>query len=503
MSLVSFKFVLFLGLTFFTYFVAPMRYQWLVLLVFSYLYYYLCSHNLVIILFAVSLFTYLSARVIYKTENQKTKQLLMKLSILVVLSNLIVIKYSGFIVSNINALFSTEFSIFSFILPLGISYYTLQAISYLYDVGKKKQVPETNLLRFMLYMAYFPQIIQGPIPKYSQLAKQLYVEHEFDYERITHGLQLLAWGIAKKIILADRISVPITHIFNNYAEYHGVFLIFAIICYGFQIYADFSGGIDAIRGISEVFGITLGENFRQPYFSHSIEEFWRRWHISLGAWMREYVFYPLSLSKRLNDICKKLRKTVSNNFGKKFAPFVAMFVVYLLVGIWHGAQWKYVVYGIWNGLFIMSGILLENSYASIRQSLKIDQNAKWFRAFQILRTFIIVSIGRLISRAATLDDAVKIFRLILHKTFDLSFFEVEHLSSLGINFREWILCFVVVIIILFVDYIKEKGIDIRSALANRNIVIRWAFYIALILALLIFGKYGPGYDASSFIYGNF
>ena len=503
MSFVSFKFVLFLGLTFFAYFIVPNRFKWLVLLAFSYLYYYLCSHKLVIVLFGVSAFTFLIARFIDIQQDKKKRKVLSYLGIIVVLLNLVVLKYSDFLIENINALINGNFNLLNLVLPIGISYYTLQAISYIYDVSKKKHEAENNFLHFLLYMSYFPQIIQGPIPKYTRLNEQLFAQHDFDYNRITRGLQLMFWGIAKKIILADRLALPVSNIFENYADYHGLFLFFGVVLYGFQIYADFSGGIDTIRGISEIFGITLDENFRQPYFSHSIEEFWRRWHISLGAWMREYVFYPLSLSKRLNNIGKKLRKTLGNNIGKKFAPFTAMFIVYLLVGIWHGADWKYVVYGIWNGLFTMNGVLLEDFYQRCRERFRISDSSKIWKFIQIIRTFIIVSIGRLIVRSSSVADALRMFGLTFKRTFDFSFFNSDTLTSLGLNSREWILCLIVIIIILFIDYLKEKGVDIRTTVSNRNIVFRWAVYLLLMMSILIFGKYGPGYEAANFIYGNF
>lgn len=503
MSFVSFTFILFLGMTFFTYFISPLRMQWLVLLVFSLLYYYLCSHKLLIVLLAVSLFTYLCARIINQTQDKKKRKIITNCGIAIVLLDLVVFKYSDFLIENINALFHGNISLLKLSLPLGISYFTLQAISYLIDVNKKKAEPEKNYFRFLLYMAYFPQIVQGPIPKYKELSGQLYEGHEFDYKRICHGLQLMLWGIAKKIILADRLGVAVSQIFDHYTDYHGLFVFFGVVCYGFQIYADFSGGIDTIRGISEVFGITLRENFSQPYYAHSVEEFWRRWHISLGAWMREYVFYPLSLSKRLNKTGKRLINVFGKTFGRKFAPFSAMFIVYLLVGIWHGADWKYVVYGLWNGIFIMNGILFEDRFKMMREHFSVNEDTKWFSYFQMFRTFMIVSFGRLISRASSLSAAVGMFKAIFKDLFVFSDFNLETLVSLGLNLREWILCLIAIVIILYIDHLKEKGIKIRENISNKKIAIRWTYYFLLIMVILIFGKYGPGYEAANFIYGKF
>lgn len=499
------------------FFVVPKKYQWVVLLLFSYVYYYLCSHKLIIILFADTLFVFLAGKClsyfnsrIKETDNKETKEKLLKkrktvlcLSIAVTLGLLIVLKYGNFIIENINYAINGNFSFFNFILPIGLSFYTLQAISYLVDVSKGKCKCEENLFRFMLFMSYFPQIIQGPIPRYKKLADQLFEEHDYDYTRVAHGIQLMLWGIAKKAIIADRIGIPVRYFFSNFVKFHGFVSLLGAICYGFQIYADFSGGIDTIKGISEVFGIYLDDNFRQPFFSKSVEEFWRRWHITLGAWMKDYVFYPLSLSKTFNKLSKKARKRFGDKVGKKLAPCLAMFIVYFLVGFWHGAEWKYVVYGIWNGLFIMSNIFFESEYKAVLSIFNINPEAKWFNLFRMIRTFLICSVGRIISRSDNLLSALYLIRSIFRGFFDTSYLSAELLSELGLNLKNWILLIIMITIVMIVDYIKEKGIDIRKAIDNKNLLIRWSLYIALVLSILVFGLYGGEYDASAFIYGKF
>lgn len=517
MGFLSFKFILFIGLTFFMFFVVPKKYQWLVLLLFSFLYYYLNSHSLIIVVIYVSLFTFLIGLVLDKFNQKikecndkqekeklnKKKKLVLGVGVIGVLANLIVIKYGDFIIENINNLINGHFSFFGFVLPLGISFYTLQAISYLVDVSKKKCEADKNVLHFMLYMSYFPQIIQGPIPRYSKLSHQLFEEHDYDYKRVCHGLQLMFFGIAKKVIIADRIAAPVNYIFSNYSEFHGIFILFGAICYSVQIYADFSGGIDAIKGISEVFGIYLDDNFTQPYFSKSIEEFWRRWHISLGSFMKDYVFYPLSLSKTFNRIGKKARKVFGDKVGKKIAPCLATFIVYLLVGIWHGANWKYVAYGVWNGVIISCGIMFDDKYKKINEILKIDSESEWFNVFRMIRTFIICSIGRIFSRADNLSSALKMLRSMFDRFFDISYLNKDVFDALGLNVKNWILLLVMFIIVMFIDLLKEKGINIRENISEKNIFIRWMLYYMLIMSILIFGLYGGGYDGSFFIYGRF
>lgn len=517
MGFLSFKFILFIAVTFFMFFVVPKKYQWIVLLLFSYFYYYLCSHKLIIILFVDTLFVYLSGRClsyfnnrIKETGNKEIKEKLLKerkavlcISITLTLGILIVLKYGNFIIENINYAINGNLSLFDFILPIGLSFYTLQAISYLVDVSKGKCKCEKNLFHFMLFMSFFPQIIQGPIPRYKKLANQLFEEHNYDYTRVAHGIQLMLWGIAKKAIIADRIGIPVRYFFSNYGYFHGFASLLGAICYGFQIYTDFSGGIDAIKGISEVFGIYLDDNFHQPFFSKSVEEFWRRWHITLGAWMKDYVFYPLSLSKTFNKLGRKARKKFGDKVGKKLAPCLAMFIVYFLVGLWHGAEWKYVVYGIWNGLFIMSGIFFENDYKIIINRLKIDPDAKWFNVFRILRTFLICSIGRIISRSENVLSALQLIRSIFRGFFDISYITPELIAELGLNLKNWVLILIMIFIVMYIDYLKEKGIKIRESIDNKNIFIRWSLYFALVLSILVFGLYGGEYDASAFIYGKF
>ena len=516
MGFLSFKFVLFLAMTFFTYFVVPKKFQWLVLLLFSYVYYFLNSRLLIAVLIAESVFVFLTGKALssinrkiketqdkeIKKELKKKNKLVLTCGIICVLGALIVTKYSDFIIENINALLHGNISLFNFVLPLGISFYTLQAISYMIDVSKGKYECDDNILHFMLYMSYFPQIIQGPIPRYNRLAKQLFEEHDYDYQRVTQGLQLMLWGIAKKVIIADRLAKPVSYFFENHAQFTGISILLGAICYSFQIYADFSGGIDAIRGISEVFGIRLDDNFRQPYFSRSIEEFWRRWHITLGSWMKDYVFYPLSLSKTLNRLGKASRKVLGEFAGKRVAPCIATFVVYLLVGIWHGASWKYVAYGIWNGVIITCGIMFDG-YKKMLKTFRINGDSKAWNLFRIVRTFLICSIGRIFSRAADLPAALNMFKSMFIRPFDLSFIDAELFEALGLNVKNWVLLAVMIIIVMVIDSLKEKGVDIREAVAGKPIVLRWVIYYLLILAILVFGLYGGGYDASTFIYGRF
>ena len=532
MALVSLPYLIFVSATVLLYFLAPKKVQWVVLLIASYVYFWLNSKRLVLVLFASTLATFLAGLRIesinrkgkqtlkestglsreekkaLKEATKKRSKVILTVGVVFDLSILLFLKYFNFFASNVKTVVSLtgkeiEVPVLHLLLPLGISYYTLQAIAYLFDIYRNKCSADHHLPRFMLFMSYFPQIIQGPIPRYRQLANQLYEGHSFDYKRFCFGAQLMLWGWMKKLIIADRIAIAANEIFDNSAEYSGALAFFGAVCYGFQVYTDFSGGVDIVRGVSQMLGIELEQNFRQPYFAKSIEEFWRRWHITLGAWMRDYVFYPLSLSPTFGNLSKKSRKLLGNSVGKKLPSFLAMYIVYFLVGFWHGSSWKYFVFGFWNGNFIVISILLSDVYEKLHQKLHIDPESFSWRLFQMLRTFVICSFGRFFSRAARLQVAWSMFRSVFHHWWDISFLVDGSLLDLGLDTANWVLLLIAIGVVFLVDYIHERDVHIREAIAGQGIVFRWIVYIAAVLCVLIFGIYGPMYEASSFIYGQF
>ena len=313
----------------------------------------------------------------------------------------------------------------------------------------------------------------------------------------------MLWGWIQKMVISDRLAVPVDLIFNNYQNYHGLIVFLAAAGYGLQVYADFSGGMDIARGISEILGIELELNFEQPYFSTSIEDFWRRWHITLGSWMRNYVFYPLSLSKVFANISRKSRKFLGNFVGKRLPPIMAMFIVYFLVGFWHGPEWKYIAYGVWNGIFIVAGILLPETYARMRDIARIDENSIGWHCFRIARTFVICTLGRLFSRGNNLEAALSMFGAIGVDWWDFSWIFDGTFKTLGFNTANWILLVLLLVLLLFVDYLHEHGVHIRETIDQQHVVFRWGIYYTAILIIVIFGSYGTGFKNISFIYEQF
>ncbi len=531
MDFVSLSFLVFSAVVCITYFAVPKNMRWITLLIASYIFYYINSKWLVVVLFGETLVTFAIGLIIaqiYKKRDAeiaergsslafaekrqikaaylKKAKLFLVLGVLFLVGMILYLKYYNFFISPVNALSGkTGFHIrpHDIILPLGISFYSLQAIAYITDVYHGKIAADRNLPKFMLFMSFFPQIVQGPIPRYSQLASQLYEGHSFDYKRVCFGAQLLLWGLMKKLIIADRITVPVDQIFDNFTNYHGMIVFLAAVGYGIQVYTDFSGGMDIARGVAQIVGIDLELNFRQPFFSTSIEEFWRRWHITLGGFMRDYVFYPLSLSKPFSELGKKLRKVFGPEIGKRVPAFIAMFIVYFLVGFWHGASWKYIAFGLWNGVFIATGILLVDVYAKMRELAGIDENTSFWQAFKMLRTFCICSYGRFFSRGLGMTGALTMMVSTLDRWYDLSFIVDGSLTELGLDTANWFVLVAAILVLMFVDYIHEKNISIREVISEQYIVFRWIIYIAAILIVLIFGIWGPAYDSASFIYEQF
>lgn len=417
---------------------------------------------------------------------------------------LAVCKYTNFMIGNINGILAMtkatgRLSVLKLTLPLGISFYTFQSVSYVVDVYRGKHEPQKNFFKYALFVSFFPQLLQGPIGRYERLGSQLYEGHSYDLRNIQFGVQRILWGMLKKMVLADRVNAAVTLIFNNYWNYGGWINVFGVILYSIQLYADFSGGIDITIGVAQMFGITMDENFRQPYFSRSISEFWRRWHITLGTWMKDYIFYPFSLSKCMNKFGKWCKKTFGNNIGKLLPVSLANLLVFFIVGIWHGAAWKYIMYGMYNGVIIAASGMLAPVYAKIHTKLHINPKSWWYQGFCIIRTFILVNIGFYFDMAPDLYAA----NVMLAETFTkahLSQISMATVKAVGLSVQDLIIVGVGCLIIFIVSLLKEKGMNIRETIAQKNIAVRWIIYIAFIMFILI---YGSTATTSDFIYANF
>jgi len=303
MLLTSFSFIGFVLLITCIYYVFPKRYQWVILLVASYSFYAIAGKTVIVFLMVTTISTYGSALLLDKYRQHK--RLILFSNLLLNFGMLFLFKYTDFAVER-----------FHILIPLGISFYIFQSAAYLLDIHRGRYVAEKNLAKFALFVSFFPQIIQGPISRYDQLAPQLFRSRSFDFDRLKYGIQLMMWGYMKKMIIADRAAIIVNQVFGHYGEYPGSVTAVGVLFYTLQIYADFSGGIDIIRGVAQILGIDMIENFRQPFFATSLADFWRRWHISLGSFMKDYLFYSISFSKSFLKFNKWVRKRLKGRMGK-------------------------------------------------------------------------------------------------------------------------------------------------------------------------------------------
>lgn len=396
-----------------------------------------------------------------------------------------------------------------YLLPIGMSYYTLQVISYLLDVYWGRLEAEQDYWKVLLFTCFFPQLVQGPISKYSELAPELFKEHKLDWKNIKYGVQLMLWGFFKKMLIADRIGVYVNAIFHEGVTPYGLTAWIGLVFYGIQLYCDFSGGIDVIRGVSECFGIGLKENFRQPYFSLSLGEFWRRWHISLGAWFKDYLLYPVSMSALCKKINKFTRKKWGNQVSRSLSVVIPASCVWIVTGVWHGAASCFVLWGIYHGILIVSSGLFEIPIQKLCKFLHMDTECFSFNLFRMARTFMLSTIGRIFFAVSagftTFFEFLK--RMFNFRQFGLHTLLDESLYSYGLDQHNFTLAMLLVALVWGVSMLQEKfdkdGMTIRDVIAKQNILFRWLLYLALIAGILVFGMYGSGYNAGAFFYGKF
>lgn len=521
MLFTSINFIFFLIIVFLIYYVIPKKIRWIWLLVASYFFYGCASYIYILFLFTSTLLTYgcslfiekiRKAQEVYanddtlssddkkklKTKNQKKCKIILLLAIILLIGLLIMLKYLPFIFSIIKV----NFSPLSLLLPVGLSFYIFQSVGYCIDVYRESYAAQRNFFKYALFISFFPQILQGPIGNYNSLSSQLYNGNSFDYIKFTSGLQRILWGFFKKLVVADRLALMVNTVYGNYNNYSGFVLLFATIFFAFQLYADFSGYMDIALGCAEALGIKLDENFSQPYFAKTIAEFWRRWHITLGSWFRNYVYYPILRSK----CCLKIPKIFTNKkTSKNLTISLALLVTWILIGLWHGAAWKYVIYGLYYGIIIITSIILMPFYEKMKKKMHINAEKNAYKIFQIFRTFVLVCFGYIIFRADTIEQAFHIVGRMIFSFFNGITLSVKNLLvSLFVgNFSafDFLLSVFSIAIIIVVDIIQNKT-DTRKLIAKQNIIIRWAIFYLLLLMILLFGCYGSS-STNSFIYFEF
>ena len=504
------------------YYLVPRRFRWVVLLLASYGFYASRAFASLPFILTTTLTTWLGALMIgriaerskarlkaekatlskeekssIKAQAKKRQRILMYAVLVLNFALLAVMKYTD----EVRGMFGA--SPLGFLLPLGISFYTFQSMGYLLDVYNGKYAPQKNPAKFALFVSFFPQLIQGPIGRYDQLSAQLIRGHDFDWQNLQRGFMLILWGLFKKMVVADRALPLVDSVFSAQAgEYGGAVIVLGVLMYSLQQYCDFSGGIDLVTGIAQQMGVTLAPNFKRPYFAVSLGDFWRRWHISLGSWMRDYVFYPFALTKPVARLSKAAKGRFGQNFARALPAALGNILVFLLVGVWHGATSNYIFWGLYNGVILAFSALMEPAYKAWNTAHGKLSASKGFHVLRVLRTFVIVNIGWYFDRSAHGADALRMLGVTL-TDWRAGQLTMDLIERLGVASQDFCLLALCTALIFIVSVVQERGVIVRNWLSERNLLVRHLVLILGVAAVLILGVYGSGFDEATFIYYQF
>lgn len=482
----SVDFLIFFPIVVFIYFIIPKKIRYIWLLAASYFFYMGWNAKYAILIALSTLITYLSGILISKSNTKKIKITWLVLCLLSNLGILVVFKYANFFINNISSLLS-YFNIsfiekrFDLLLPVGISFYTFQALSYTIDVYKEKIKPEKNFLRYALYVSFFPQLVAGPIERSENLLSQVNSIEKINVwnsTRIKNGLMLMLWGFFQKLVIADRISILVENVLNNYTSFGFAEITIAIVLFAFQIYCDFGGYTNIARGAAEVMGFSLMKNFKEPYLAMSIKDFWHRWHISLTSWFTDYLYIPLGGSRK-----GRTRK------------YVNILIVFLISGLWHGASWNFIIWGLIHAIYQILGDIKDNII--LKHNNKSNEMSIITKIRKIICTFLIVDFAWIFFAANSLSHAINIIKQMFTSLY------TSKINELGLNTGNFVVLGIALIILIIVDIIKNKNISILSWYNKRNIVVKESLILAIVWIIIMFGIYGPSYDTSTFIYFQF
>ncbi len=485
----SLAFIVFFILVVIIYFILPYKFRWIFLLASSYYFYGSWNAKYLILIIISTLIDYFAGIMMENEKIKEKRKKYLALSLLANLGMLFVFKYFNFFMENINSLFgvfSLNFKIpsLTLLLPVGISFYTFQTLSYTFDVYRGKRKAEKHLGLFATYVAFFPQLVAGPIESSTHLLPQFRKKYDFDYLRMTEGLKLILWGMFKKVVVADRTAIIVNNIYNDVYNHDGLTLMVASVVFGFQIYCDFSGYSDIAIGTAKVMGFDLIENFKMPYYSKSISEFWRRWHISLGKWFKDYLYISLG-----------------GNKVSKYIYYRNLMIVFLVSGLWHGARWNFVIWGALHGFYIIIEIATKKQRELFYKIIGLSKYPSLKKIVHIICTFSLVTFSWIFFRANTLSDALYIVTHIFsdinsYTTFDGIYQSLVALNAGKVGFIATLLS----IGILEVFQLRLRSKKLNHILQSRPTYIRWGVYYSLILWIIMFGVYG---GVNEFIYFQF
>lgn len=486
----SIEFLIFFPIVTLMYFLIPHKARYIWLLLASYFFYMCWNPKYALLMGFSTVSTYFAGLMIEKSKKDVHKKLWVGASFAINIAILFFFKYFDFAIANINSLLGALHielvsPTFDVVLPVGISFYTFQALGYTVDVYRKDIECEKNILRYALFVSFFPQLVAGPIERSGNLIKQLRERHYFDTKRAANGLMLMLWGFFEKLVIADRAAYVVDTVYNNYTQYTGLAVLLATVLFAFQIYCDFASYSDIARGAAQVMGFDLMKNFETPYFAKSVAEFWRRWHISLSSWFRDYVYIPLGGNRR-----GKLRK------------YFNIFVVFFLSGLWHGASWSFVAWGVLNGLYQICGDASKKVRLAVSEKIGLDKNVFSNKLLKVIVTFALVDFSWIFFRAGSFGAAITMIKNMFSE-FNPWILTDGTLFNLGLDRADMFVLFIALSVLFVMSVMKYKNVNIRETLSKQGIWFRYFVYLAGIFSVLILGVYGPGYDASQFIYFQF
>lgn len=494
----SMEFLIFFPIVLVIYYIIPDKIKYLWLLMTSY-YFYMCWNVEYALLILIStIITYISGLLIEKIKHLdcqddkkiKYKKMTVAGSFFINLGILVYFKYTNFFIETLNMIFqnigiSLSIPAFDIILPVGISFYTFQALSYTMDVYRDDIYAEKNFYRYALFVSFFPQLVAGPIERSKNLLKQLAVPKKFNFEMAREGFLLMLWGYFLKVVLADRIAIFVDTVYGDYVTYSGYYLIIATVLFAVQIYCDFAGYSIVAIGASKILGIQLMENFDAPYLSKSVAEFWRKWHISLTSWFKDYLYIPLGGSRK-----GKARK------------YLNKLIVFLVSGLWHGASFSFVIWGGLNGIYQIIGENLQPLRDKAVNFLGLHRESLAHKMMKAIVTFVLVDFAWIFFRANNVNDAFEIISSMFKVNNPWILFDGS-IYTCGLDIKNyWVMIFSI-FILLFADYCKYKGIKIREVIVKQDYWFRWVFVAVVISVILTFGIWGPNYSESNFIYFQF
>lgn len=487
----SLSFLLFFPLVVLGYFLVPTKLKQFWLLVASYYFYMNWNAKYGLLILFCTFCTYVCGLMVEKTRTDKHKTLLYtSICIVIVLSVLAYFKYTGFLLNSLESLLKTvglrwNAPAVDIVLPVGISFFTFQAISYVMDVYRGEIYAEKNFFRYALFVSFFPQLVAGPIERSKNLLKQLATPQKFSFDNAREGVLLMLWGYFLKMVIADRAAIFVDAVYGDIGMYQGWYLIVATLLFAVQIYCDFAGYSIIAMGAAKILGIHLMENFQSPYLSESVSEFWRRWHISLTSWFKDYLYIPLGGSKK-----------------GLYRKHINRIIVFLVSGLWHGAEWSFVVWGGLNGLYQVAGDILKPVREKFVHTLHINPDSIGHRLVRILITNTLICIAWVFFRAANISEAFQIIHGMLTAD-NMHILARAAIFSQLLGRKNFVLLAAAIALLFFSDYCKKRGIVIRHIIARLPFWVQWLVFPCAVCAVLLFGIWGTGYDAANFIYFQF